>query len=218
MNKMIIVLTAALTVCGLFAQAPAEKNLLPNGNFEKVRKFPRASSAYYMGITGPKGNWDLGKGPIIKMISGGWTPNNATKIKLRIITVGPNGENKDLVAEGKNSIHMSGKWFHMYHARKFPTGTYKISLKYKGKGNVGIAFYGERKDKGVMRHVMSIEPVSLKAKPQWQTFEKTMVLGKWNPKKEVTHCTFVLTGRDLDAYIDDIKVIRVDDPLAKGKM
>lgn len=203
MKKTLMVLAAA-AACTLAAQ---EKNLLTNGGFEKVSKVAKASDKYIMGCI--KRGWDFGRGPVAKIPSA-WVANaNTGKVKLRIVTIGENGENKEHVAEGKNSIHITGAGFHLYNHANLKPGKYKFSFKYKGSGRVTICFYAYKKDPKTGRgiHVTSKAPMTTMAKPQWQTYTKVMEIGKWNPS--ITRCTFALTGSKADFYVDDMQVIPV---------
>ncbi len=204
MKKTLIALTAALTA---IVSAQEETNLLENGGFEKVSKIAKASDKYIVGRI--KQGWDFGMGPVAK-IPANWVPNVATgKVKLRIVTIGENGENKENVTEGKNALHISGEGFHLYNSRNLKPGKYKFSFKYKGSGRVTICFYCYKKDPKTGRgvHLTSNAPMTAMAKAEWQTYTREMEIGKWNP--EITHCTFALTGTKADLYIDDMKVIPV---------
>lgn len=202
MKKILFVLAAAVSCC-MFAQ----ENLLINGGFEKISKTPKASDKYTMNLT--KRGWDLGIGPVAKLPSG-WVPNiNEGKVKIQVVTVGEDGKNKEHVAEGKNSVRFIGKGFHMYNHANLKPGKYKFSLKYKGTGRVTLCFYSYRTDPKTRRgvHVTSTAPMTMMAKPEWQTYTREIVIGKWNPTIE--RCTFALTGKDVDVYIDDVSAVAV---------
>lgn len=204
MKKTLIMFAAAATLCTASA---AEVNLLANGGFEKISKVAKASDKYIM--TRVKQGWDLGMGPVAK-IPQDWVPNAVTgKVKLRIVTVGENGENKENVVEGKNALYVQGQGFHLYNANSLKPGKYKFSFKYKGSGRVTICFYCYKIDPKTRRgvHVQSIAPMTVMAKPQWQTFTREMEIGKWKP--EISKCTFALTGTKADFYIDDMIVTAV---------
>ena len=204
MKKTLIALTAALAAV---VSAQEANNLLINGGFEKVSKIAKASDKYIVGRI--KQGWDLGMGPVAKVPTN-WVPNVATgKVKLRIVTVGANGENKENVTEGKNALHISGEGFHLYNSRNLKPGKYKFSFKYKGSGRVTICFYCYKLDPKTRRgvHVQSIAPMTVMAKPQWQTFTREMEIGTWKP--EISTCTFALTGTKADFYIDDMIVTAV---------
>lgn len=201
MKKMLIVL-AAVVSCGLFAQ----ENLLKNGGFEQVSKRPKASDKYIMGNI--KRGWDFGPGPVAK-IPTHWVPNvNTGKVKLEIITVGADGKNKEHVVEGKNSLHITGKGFHLYNQVSLKPGKYRFSLKYKGSGRVTLCFYSyTRNAQGRIVHSGSRAPMTMMAAPQWKTYTKELEIGKWTPG--TVHCTFALTGTNADVYIDDISVVAI---------
>lgn len=204
MKKTLIALTAALAAV---ASAQEETNLLTNGGFEQISKVAKASDKYIIGRI--KQGWDFGMGPVAK-IPAHWVPNVASgKIKLRIVTVGENGENKENVTEGKNALYVSGKNFHLYNSKSLKPGKYKFSFKYKGSGRVTICFYCYKKDPKTGRgvHLTSKAPMTAMAKPEWQTFTREMEIGKWNP--EISTCTFALTGTNADFYIDDMTITAV---------
>lgn len=200
MKKLIFSLAAGLA-CAAFAQ----ENLLKDGGFENIRKTPKASDKYIMSRI--KMGWDFGPGPVAK-IPANWVPNTG-KVKFRVITVGENGENKENVAEGKNSIHVSGDNFHLYNASYLKPGKYKISFKYKGTGRVTVAFYAYGKDPktGRSKHLTSRAPITAMAKANWQTLTREIEIGQWVPG--IDRCTFVISGSKMDVYIDDIVVTPV---------
>ena len=201
MKKRLLALTVGIS-CLAFAQ----ENLLKNGGFEQISKVPKASDKYIMAQI--RTGWDFGAGPVAK-IPANWVPNHG-KVKSRIITIGENGENKENVAEGKNSMHFSGETFAMYNSVSLKPGKYKFSFKYKGTGRITIAFYAYGKDPktGRGKHITSVAPMTVMAGPQWKTYTREIEIGKWKPG--ITRCTMAVTGSKLDAYIDDVSAIPVE--------
>ena len=191
----------------------AAENLILNGGFENVSKIPKASSKYILGQA--RKGWDFGPGPVAKFPRN-WTPNNG-KIKSAVIEVGENGENKENVAEGKVSMHFVGENFHMYNGANLKPGKYTFSFKYKGSGTVTICFYGYSVDpvtrKG--KHIVSKAPISVKAKPEWQTCTKTMEIGGADWAPGIDKCTFAVSGTKCDIYVDDIVVTKAEEDSEK---
>lgn len=205
--------TVIMLAMGISAAAFAGENLIANGGFETIKKTPKASSKYLMGQI--KQGWDFGPGPVAK-VPVNWSPNGG-KIKSAVIEVGENGENKENVAEGKISMHFSGNGFHMYSASSLKPGKYTFSFKYKGSGRVTICFYCYGKDPatGKQKHIRSIAPMTVMAKPEWQTFTKTMEIGGADWAPGIDRCTFALTGTKCDVYVDDIVVTEAKEEAAK---
>ena len=199
----------AMLAIGISAAVFAEENLILNGSFENVSKIPKASSKYILGQA--RKGWDFGPGPVAKFPRN-WTPNNG-KIKSSVIVVGENGENKENVAEGKVSMHFAGEKFHMYNGANLKPGKYTFTFKYKGSGTVTIAFYGYSVDPATRKgkHLVSKAPMSVRAKPEWQTFSKTMEIGGADWAPGIDRCTFAVNGTKCDVYIDDISVTEVKD-------
>lgn len=205
MKKVLFAITTTITFCA--ATSAQEVNLLKNGSFEQISKVAKASDKYIMARI--KKGWDFGAGPVAKVPTH-WIANAISgKVKLRIITVGDNGENKEHVAEGKNSLYMNGPSFHLYNSVGLKPGKYKFSFKYKGSGRITLCFYCYKKDPKTGRgiHVISRAPMTVMAKPQWQTYTKEMEIGKW--QADIDTCTFALTGSNADFYIDDMIVCEV---------
>ena len=203
MKKLIFALTAGL-VCAAFAQ----ENIAKNGGFESISKTPKASDKYIMGRI--KMGWDFGAGPVAK-IPTSWVPNMG-KAKMRIITVGENGENKENVAEGKNSVYFCGNDFSMYNSNYLKPGKYKISFKFKGTGRATISFYAYGKDPntGKTKHICSRAPITAMGKKDtWQTISREIEIGLWAPG--IDRCTLAINGNKADYYIDDIVVTPVTD-------
>ena len=204
MKKMIVILTM-----GISAAVFAGENLILNGGFEIINKIPKASSKYIMGQA--RKGWNFGLGPVAK-VPRNWTPNSG-KIKSTVIEVGENGENKENVAEGKVSMHFSGENFHMYNGANLKPGKYTFSFKCKGSGTVTISFYGYSVNPATRKakHLVTKAPFSVKAKPEWQTFTKTIEIGTEEWALGISKCTLALTGYKCDVYIDDISVTKMKD-------
>lgn len=203
MKKLLFALAAAIT-CSISAQ----ENVLKNGGFEVISKRPKASDKYIM--SNIKRGWDFGPGPVAK-IPAHWVPSGISgKVKLEIVTIGEDGKNKEHVVEGKNSIHFKGASFHFYQSTYLKPGKYRFSLKYKGSGRISLCFYSYKVDAKTRRgiHLGSNAPMTMLAKPEWQTFTKEMEIGKWHAG--TSECSFALTGKDADFYIDDVVITPVE--------
>lgn len=184
---------------------PAEE-LLKNGGFEQISSTPKSSSKHLMMLI--RKGWDFGPGPVVKSARG-WTPSHG-KIKQRLITVGPNGENKENVFAGKNSLYFQGTFFHMYQGANVKPGKYKLSFSYKGKGRVSIVTYsyGKNPDTGKKVYIGPRELAAVQANPQWQTFTKVVEAGKWSNK--ILHSDIAIAGsNNVDFYIDNVSLTTI---------
>lgn len=199
MKQSIIAL--ALCAAGILT---AQENVLLNGGFEKISKKPK-SNAYIMGQV--REGWDFGKGPIAKFADG-WITNRG-KIKSFVVTIGANGENKEHVAEGKTSLHFVGERFSMYNSKNLKPGKYKLSFKYKGSGRITIASYNYYDTPQKKTKIMGPpKPVVVTmAKPQWQTLEKDIEIGLWDPV--INRCAISVSGNKVDVYLDDFSLVPI---------
>ena len=191
----------ALAAAGVLC---AQENAIGNGSFEQILK-KQKSDSYIMGQV--RGGWDFGKGPIAKFPES-WVANHG-KIKSSVVTVGENGENKENVTDGKNSMHFVGERFSIYNSKRLRPGKYKLTFKYKGSGRISFASYNYYDDAKKKTNNLGPRPlVSVLAKDQWQTYSGEVTIGKWNPT--INRCLLAINGNKVDVYIDEVSMIPVE--------
>lgn len=199
MKKLIAGVAAAAMMFGLFAQ----ENLVPNGDFESIEKSAKATSKYLIGQI--RNGWDLGAGPVVTLPKN-WLLNGG-KGKLRIITVGEKGENKENVHGGKNALYFEEMNGHFASSCNVKPGKYELSFWYKGAGKFGFVtyLYGTNPTTGkIGRHITSraICFITANSPDQWKQYKKVVEIGKGIA--DVKQGALAHYGTKGGYYIDDI--------------
>lgn len=207
MKKLLATFMFAAAVCGV----SASENVILNGDFEEISKTAKATSPFLLGQI--KRGWDLGFGPIVEMPKL-WLPNNG-KGKLRVMTVGPNGENKENVHSGKHAIYIETKGAHFRCAKGFKPGKYEFKFWAKGKGVLRFTsyLYGVKPETGSTKfyHIggKDIYTLNEDTQGQWKEYKKVVEIGTHN--KNIKSCLFAMYAWPKPAafYLDDISLIPV---------
>ena len=201
MKKTIAILLSAVTLSCM----ATEKNLVPNGDFEQIGKTAKGTDKYL--INQIKGGWDIGAGPVA-VLPKRWLLNGG-KGKLRVITVGDNGENKENVHGGKHAIFFEEMNGHVASGCSIPPGKYELSFWYKGTGtfSFGTYDYGIHPATGkVGKFVGGSQICTIRANSpdKWTQHKVVFEIGKNKPA--VKRSTVAHYGNKGGYYLDDVVV------------
>ena len=210
MKKHLAAFAALAVASGLFAQ----ENLIPNGGFENVVKKAKGTDKYLIGQI--RNGWDLGTGPIATLPKD-WLLNGG-KGKLRVITVGENGENKENVHSGKHALYFEEMDGHIASGCNVKPGKYELSFWYKGTGKIGFVsyLYGVNPTTGkIGRHITSrsLCNITVNSPDEWKQHKVIVEIGKGIP--DVKQGSIAHYSSKGGYYIDDIVLMEVKNEESK---
>lgn len=199
-KQVMTALFAAAMFSGLFAG----ENLIKNGDFEKITRRAKGADKYLFNQI--RNGWDIGAGPMA-VLPESWLLNGG-KGKLRVITVGENGENKEKVHSGKHSLYFEEIDGHIANGCVLKPGKYELSFWYKGTGTIMFAMYEygiNPKTGKVGRHLGSYSVCRFMANSpgKWAQHKKIITVGQ---AKDAKHGSIALCGNKGGFYLDDIVI------------
>lgn len=202
MKKIFVAMFCSAVVCSV----SAEENLVKNGGFEEVTNYAKGATRWLRSQI--KGGWDVGSGPLAELPKF-WLLNGG-KGKIRVVSIGENGENKENVHSGKHAIYFESRGGQFLNtAPNFKPGKYEI--KFWAKGNGILAFtsynYGENPSTGRINkflYSMTLWSVKIDTQDAWKEYSKIVEIG--TDKPEIRGCAFAIYGKAGSCYLDDISL------------